>query len=93
MCFQYPFKLQKRFFIKRDIVDILRTQFGDCQTVFDGAFREAGVVLDPRKSLFLSRGNDLTIDHQGSCRIMIKSREAEDGGHETRSNPKRKAEF
>jgi hypothetical protein len=35
-----------------------------------GAAREIGIVLDPREPLFLTCGNDATVDQKGRCRIV-----------------------
>jgi hypothetical protein len=70
---QKTVELEKGFFIKDNIIQILRFNGSFPQTVVDRMHRQSMIMLDPRKSLFLSSGDDPAVPQQGGRTVMIET--------------------
>ena len=79
--FQQPFKFEQGLVVEAHVVEITGFQAGLSKTEIDSVFRETVVVFFSGKSLFLGRGNDLTVNQEGRGRVVIKSGDAKDFSH------------
>ena len=61
-----------------DIVELTGFQSGLGQTVVHRMLRKTVVMFSTCEAFFLRSGDQLSIDHQSSCRIMIKRGDTED---------------
>ena len=72
-------ELEQRLVVETDVVQLLRLQAGMLQAVLDGVDREAVVVLLAREAFFLRGGDDLSVDDQCSRRVVVESRDTQNG--------------
>ena len=79
--FQQPLEFQKRLVVEADVIELLGPQPGLFQAVIDGLLRKVVVVFVAGEAFLLRGGNDLAVDHQRRGRVVVKSRDAENGNH------------
>src|SRR5687768_1917556 len=70
--FEQPFELEKGLVVESDMVELVRAQPRVFEAKSDRIAGEAGVVLFPREALLLRRRNDVAVDHEGGCGIVIE---------------------
>src|SRR5690349_16141141 len=85
---QQPLKFRQRLVVKRDVIELIRSQPRLAQAILDRNLRKLLVVLLPREPLLLSRRHNLAVYDQRRRRIVVESRDAENGGHELTCFPK-----
>ena len=73
--FQETVELRERLLIERYIVKPRHVELRFLQAVRDGPRGKTGVVFLSREPLFLSRGNDLAVNDERRCRIVIEGRD------------------
>ena len=78
--FEDAFELQQRFVIEDHSSKIRCSDATLLEAVGDGLCGEIEIVLLAGKALFLCRGNDPAIGHQGGGRVMIKTGNTQDIG-------------
>src|SRR5262245_22059016 len=71
-------KLNKRFFVERDVVHLRQRNAALPQAILDGMFRKGRVVFLARETLLLCGGNDLPIAYQARGAIVVKCRDTKD---------------
>ena len=64
-------KLEERFFVKDNLIQILQLQISFFEAIADGMNRETGVMLDSGKPLFLSGCKDAIFANQCSGTVVI----------------------
>src|SRR5437773_1538567 len=79
--FEQTVKLGERLFVEHDVIQVVWLQATFAQTGGNCPGGKSCIVLPPREALFLCRGDDFTIDDERRCAVMIKSRDAKNGGH------------
>src|SRR4051812_37318404 len=84
-CLQDPVEFGQWLFIKDNIVQVVAVQTGLCQAISNRPARKARVMLHAAKSLFLSRGDDFSIDYERRPAVVIESRNAQNRGHLART--------
>ena len=70
-------KFDERLVVKYHTLEIFRADAGFLQAVGNGVGGKAEIVLLPRKTFFLRRGDDFAVTNQGRSGIMIIARNAE----------------
>lgn len=81
MRFQETIELQQRFLMISDVVQLIRTYSCLVEAILDRLGRESGVVFSARKAFLGRCSDDLTIDNEGSRRIVIECGNSKDCGH------------
>src|SRR5687767_4055935 len=79
--FEDAFEFNERLLIECDIVELVWSHPRFAQAVVDGPAGKTGVVLEAAEALLLSRSDDFAVHDERRCAVMVKGRDAEDGGH------------
>jgi hypothetical protein len=77
---EQPLELEQRFIVEADIVELLGRQSRRGEAVVNRLLRKSSIVFLTTKSLLFGGSNDLAVDYQRGRGVVIKGRDAEDGG-------------
>src|ERR1700681_723374 len=83
--FEQAIELENRFIVEADLIELLDGESSLFETELDGARREARIVFDASEALLLSCRDDLAVNDDARCGIVIERRDSEDSGHRTLS--------
>jgi len=70
--FQQPLELQQRLVVEPDVIELIRAKVGRTEAEIDGLLWETGIVLAAAEAFLFSRRNELTIDDERRCRVVIE---------------------
>ena len=76
--FENAIEFDQRFFVKRNVVDLVDRNARLAEAVFDGVVGEPVVVFFSCKALLLGCGDELPIAHQGYAGVVVVARYSED---------------
>src|SRR6266404_3643845 len=74
---EQPFEFDKRLLVKNDVIKFVESQATLVETITNGIFRIARILLFAGKALFLRRGNNMPVLDQRRSAVMIKGGDPE----------------
>ena len=78
--FQQPLEFEQWLVVENDMVDVIQLESCFVKAIFDGAAREAGIVLFAGKTFLLGGGNDAAVDQQYGSTVVIIGGYSQDAG-------------
>ena len=78
VCLQKTIEFKQGLFVEANEVEILRLKTCMSQAEVDRVCGKRRIVLFPSKPFLLRSRDDLTVNHQSGCRIVVERRDAQD---------------
>src|SRR5262249_2948973 len=80
-------ELEEGLVVENDVVHVLDRDAAGGEAIVDRPGGKIGIVPLARKPLFLGRGNDLAVAHQGGGAVVVEGGEPENSHNANRLRP------